>query len=437
VNPMKRSPAFALSGCMALSLAVLSIVPNAPMVAATVTIPTTVKMAWIFDSHVPTGALEADEVAENVGYVWGATAPEVPGGPAIHDAYVDWQQGYCPGGGYSLTCPSGQPPSYPWLEKNHPDWVFWQVNSKGKPTVIAHGAGDPGPIVDFTNPSVRSFWFKTYIAPALRAGFDGVSWDHSTPYNSYGAAGHFNARHRFVRQFTGYTEDPGYAKAEANALNKFLQMARAVKASAAFTTTVFDSCTERHTASWYAPLKYVQTVFDEAGYTNWGDKKYPWLTASSGPACRNEWLAKTKRYIFLQKQGKSVVLVNEIPMNLTPDETDNNPQVRALMQWALANYFLVKSTHTYFWFGTRQAYGYPAVMQPEELVTLGSASGPMHAESCAYVRTYTQGMAVVNPSPHRACRVVFPSGKYKDLYGHHLNASTLGPHTGLVLQVVN
>jgi len=395
--------------------------------------PTTISMAWVFDQHVPIDQVQADEAAQNVGFVWGAIAPETAGGTAAHYFYLSWQQGFCPNNGLSLSCPSGAPPSLPWLRAHHPDWILWQANAKGRPTVPARSPSDPGPIVDFTNPAVQKYWVDNLIRPALRAGYAGVSWDHSIPYNAYRAVGHYNTKRQFVRLYNGDTEQPAYAAAQASAVSRMLLMAQAIRPSAQFASSVSNACDYPHQSDWFEALQHVQIVFDEAGYTNWGDSKYPWVTASSAASCRNQWLERTEAYIKLQKEGKSLILDNEIPMALSPDETKTNMQVRALMQWSLANYLLVKYSHTYFWFGTLQRYGYPLVLQPEELVDLGTPVGDMRAEENVYVRRYSKGMAVVNPSAHRSLTITLPKAKYETLYGRVIDSATLAPHSGLIL----
>jgi hypothetical protein len=401
-------------------------------------IPTTVQMAWVFDSQIPAADIVADEQGQNVGYVWGASAAELAGGTALHDRYSTWEQGYCPAGGLSLTCPTGGPPSYPWVKKNHPDWILWQANAKGKPTVIAHDKGDPGPILDFTNPAVQSFWASQIIAPALTAGYSGIAWDHSVPYNTYGAVGHYNTHGKFVKQYSGVADDPKYAMAQTKAYAALLAKAQAISPTASFTTSISDFCDYTNLSDWLLPIEDSKIVFDEAGYTNWGDKKYPWITATGAPSCKNRWLAQTQEFIALQKQGKYLVLDDQVPMPVTPNQTVTDPTLRAMMQWALANYLLVKYTHTYFWFGQTQTYGNEIAIQPEELINLGSAKRDMKAEgkgpNLVYVRTYSGGMAIVNPGPHNTATFTLPLNKYKTLYSEDVNSVTLGPHSGIVLE---
>jgi hypothetical protein len=74
---------------------------------------------------------------------------------------------------------------------------------------------------------------------------------------------------------------------------------------------------------------------------------------------------------------------------------------------------------------------------PEYKIAIGSATGSMKAGQGAYSRTFTNGLAIVNPN---ANSVTFdlPSGTYETVDGHVEGpAVTLGPSTGLILLKAN
>jgi Hypothetical glycosyl hydrolase family 15 len=393
-----------------------------------------VASALIFDYKIPADRVVAAEKSAHVGYLWGASAPERPGGRARHDYYVAWAQGWCPGRGLRAEgkCPRGGPPSFPWLKAHHPNWILWKVNSRGVPTAPASSTWDPGPIVDFTNPAVQKYWMVHYIAPYLKAGFDGIAWDHTIAYNPYGAAGHFDPRHRFIRQYSGSTADMRWDRAQTRALGDLLQRARSIDPKVQFAQVAPFDCYYLPTAMLFLPLRYLDTVGDEEGYTWWGDPK-PWITSSPGTYCNNRWLDKTTSYIRLQKAGKHLVLINAAPVHVYPYITDTNRKARAVLEWALANYLLVKYSHTYFWFGGNQQYGYPIFEQREDLADVGRATGDTRPYQGVYARWFTKGMALVNPSPFEPFTATLQRGEYEDLYGQYVNRVTMRPHSGLVL----
>jgi Hypothetical glycosyl hydrolase family 15 len=394
---------------------------------------TSVASALIFDYKIPPDNEIAAEERGHVGYVWGADSPEVPGGSAIHMHYVAWAQGFCPNVGIYGKCPNGGPPSFPWLRKYHPSWILWQTNNQGVPISPARSRGDPGPIVDFTNPAVRRYWFIHYVKPSLGLGFNGIAWDNPLVDNTYGAVGHFDSHHHFMRQFTGNMSDVRWAKAQVRALGAFLRLSRAVDPGAQFAFNANFDCTYVRESLWLLLLRYVDTVVDEQGYTNWGEGGINWLTSSPGPYCINRWLSKTKTFIAMQKAGKSLVLINAEPYIVHPFMTDTDPTARADLEWSLANYFLVKYSHTYFWFGGSQQYGYPVFQQREEMVNLGRPLGDMRPGQGVYVRWFSKGVALVNPSPSEPFTVTLQTGRYEDLYGQRVNRVTMPAHSGLVL----
>jgi hypothetical protein len=125
--------------------------------------------------------------------------------------------------------------------------------------------------------------------------------------------------------------------------------------------------------------------------------------------------------------------MNAEPYTVHRYMTDWNPAARADFEWAMANYLLVKYSHTYFWFGGSQQYGYAVFTQREQLADLGQPFGDMHQFQGIYVRWFSKGMALVNPDPKSSFTVTLHQGRYKDLYGQNVDAVTLAPHSGLVL----
>jgi hypothetical protein len=126
-------------------------------------------------------------------------------------------------------------------------------------------------------------------------------------------------------------------------------------------------------------------------------------------------------------------LINEEPYPVHPYMTGSNPSARADLEWALANYFMVRYSHTYFWFGGTQQYGYSVFEQREEAVQLGQPVGDMRPAQGVFARSFTKGMALVNPSATTAFSVSLKTGKYEDLYGHRVNQVRMSAHSGIVL----
>jgi hypothetical protein len=94
-----------------------------------------------------------------------------------------------------------------------------------------------------------------YIGPYLRLGFDGVAWDNPMVYNAYGAVGHFDAAHHFVRQYNGGLQDPAWDRAQTRALGAFLRLSRAINPRTQFALNASFDCLYAPMATWNLPLR--------------------------------------------------------------------------------------------------------------------------------------------------------------------------------------
>src|SRR5437764_987280 len=82
-----------------------------------------------------------------------------------------------------------------------------------------------------------------------------------------------------------------------------------------------------------------------------------------------------------------------------------------------------------------QEYGYLQI-RPEYAAPIGSPTNAYYASQNVYMRDFTGGLVIVNPSSSTQYTVSLPSGKYKDLYGNTIGTSyTLPVHSGVVLQL--
>jgi hypothetical protein len=134
--------------------------------------------------------------------------------------------------------------------------------------------------------------------------------------------------------------------------------------------------------------------------------------------------------------GEGLFIVNPESYNVTAYMTDTNSQARFDLQWSLANYLLIKYSHTYFrWGGHTGQYGYPVVPQNEyqTVQAIGSPTDDFYASQHVYLRDFSNGLAVVNPSRTTSYTVSFPVGTYQDLYGNAITTVSMPAHSGLVL----
>ena len=349
-----------------------------------------------------------------VDYVWGAVGDpgDIPGGSAWHETYFPWGRD-----------PQLRPISW-WLA-NHPTWVMYTADGHTPATL----GGQPSPILDTTNPQVQA-WIERQEEALLASGFDGISWDNGVSYNAGSAVGHFDANGQWVQQYSGDPGDSAYANAQAAA---FAAVTTAIKSAYPNTSDTLNQpfgCD----SVWSLPLaSTTDMLLDEQGFTNYGNATTPYVSTAPGDGCRNDWLQRVQEYVRLQKNlGKGLVLLNEEPYPVRSYMTDTNHRARADLQWALANYLLVKYSHTYFWWGGVQQYGGAPLLEHEYTAPVGSPVGDVHPAEGVYMRDYTHGLAIVNPDPTRRVTVTLPSG-YRDLYGEPVARLAMPPHSGIVL----
>jgi len=128
---------------------------------------------------------------------------------------------------------------------------------------------------------------------------------------------------------------------------------------------------------------------------------------------------------FLDANGKGFVSINEMPEAFAKVS-------QAEKQRALANYLLVKGQLSYITICGIQEYN-SLLITPEYSAAIGHALGPMYQSQGVYMRDFSNGKAIVNPSSYDTFNIILPSGMYQDLYGNNLDTLTLDPQSGIVL----
>jgi hypothetical protein len=170
----------------------------------------------------------------------------------------------------------------------------------------------------------------------------------------------------------------------------------------------------------YALYQYMDVDSDERGFSNWGFAPDNYLTGS-------DWLANTLALQKLAAMGRGLFSINQEPEGFADISTDE-------VQWVLANYLLVRGTSSFVYLCGVQQYGY-LFWRPEYDAHIGMPATAMIASQHVYMRTYTHGLALVNPSASQTYSVEVGPNRYHDLYGTSLarGTVTLQPHTGIVL----
>lgn len=348
-----------------------------------------------------------------VDYVWGAVGNpgDVPGATTRYGTYSPW-------GRDSHDRPLA------WFVAHHPTWVMYTADRRTPARLF----GDPSPVLDTTNPQVQ-VWIESQEAAQLASGFDGISWDNGVVYNVGHAVGHYDAVGQWIQLYSSAETDSTYAHAQVAAYAAVTSAINSAYPNATETLNQPFHCD----AVWSLPLASTDMILDEEGFTNYGNASTPYVSTAPGDGCSNDWLQRVQEYVRLQKNlGKGLVLLNEEPYPVSSYMTDTNHRARTDLQWALANYLLVKYSHTYFWWGGVQQYGGAPPVEHEYAARVGSPVGDVHPAEGVFMREYTNGLAIVNPDPAHTVTIRLPRG-YRNLYGESVASLTMPPHSGNVL----
>jgi hypothetical protein len=344
--------------------------------------------------------------AGKVDFVWASQYPTQPA--QVYNTYY-YPYDREPDGGHDIN----------WFLQNHPDWIEYQCDK----TTIAYEFGAPNPPLDITNPAVLSYIETTYLAPNLQlgTGYQGIAFDNPS-FGNDGAwtgmrCGHFDTSGNWVAQFNATSDDPAYRQA-------IIQWAQSMRS---WIHTHFPAATMGVNFSYAfgfpsdsdTLLSNIDIDCDESGFTN-GNNGPPWFYTDE------QWLAKMQSLQRFLSPGHELFSINQEPIPFT-ELTDDQ------VQWALANYLLIKNNASYLNISGYQEFG-DIYIRPEYAAPIGHATNSMYLSQQVYMRDFSNGLSIVNPSSSQAITISLPANTYKDLYGNTINPPiTLPIHTGLVL----
>jgi|GEM_PF-724748 len=353
------------------------------------------------------------QMAGKVDYVWGTEWAGTPAGDAYYTMYIPYDSD-------EDTTDYPQAHNLSWFKTNHPDWIEYKCDKK----TVAFEFGDTNAVpLDFTNPAVLNYYEQTYIIPALQpgGGYNGIAFDQLNFENAGDwtgqRCGHFDTNGNWVAQFNGTADDPAYRQAIitwAQIMHQWIHTNFPQATMAVNFSYDFDYPIDTQTL-----LSNVDIDDDEQGFTN-GNNAPPWYYADG------QWLEKAQflqQYLANGQHGWFTV--NQEPVAF-------NQVTNAQVQWVLANYMLLKNNASYFYIAGYQQYG-SLNIRPEYSAQVGYALGPFYSSQNVYMRDYSNGKAIVNPSSTQTYTVTLPTGVYQDLYGNQLNQVTLAPISGIVL----
>jgi hypothetical protein len=220
-----------------------------------------------------------------------------------------------------------------------------------------------------------------------------------------------------VRQYTGQTDDPAFRHDVLGWEAATYQHVHQYSKTATMQVNVVYQFGEPNADN----LKLMTTtdlLFDERGFTNYGSLD---RHVSTPP----EWQGIIKALQYVESKGLCYMTNGE-----EPGPSKQISQADRL--WVLANYLLVKNRCTYVYMTAQQGYG-DLIVFPEYSVAIGHATGAMTKTQGAWERTFSGGLALVNPY-NATATVSLPPGNYVDVNGNVVTSPVvMTRQTGLIL----
>ena len=420
-----------------------------------------------------------------VDIVWGAASPSPSSIYNLHYYPFERDQGK------DAQAPDGTGTiNVAWFYKYHPDWIEYTCGAANTTEVAAYGdpfalapndphatsttdiafeyyydpttktyGSPPGGYVplDIANPAVLQFMFDRYLQPAIAAGYQGIAFDNVTLRNPFHRCGHFTLAGQWVQQYSGSNLiDNQYMTDVLNWASWMFTRLHAINASVvmnfSYPNSIVNNAQGNNLPQMQQLLQYMDVQLPEGGF-------------SGDPGVAN-WTNLINFEQYAQAKGTAVFLIDyfeEGPPVYPTGGVATPADLQAHSQWTLANYLLLKETHTYFTLtsdgddaslvGVRATLSW---IRPEYTAAnvIGHAIPPVNTPStpcgisrssvvsdptapyCSqgvYMRDYSNGKAIVNPDPNNSYTITLPSG-YTDLYGNAVPTSlTLAPDSGIVM----
>ncbi len=360
-------------------------------------------------------AHDANALSTKVAYVYGGYFADWNFGfypPVTHlDGYIPFDNDP-----YPQTIPGHSLADW---QASHPDWIVYQCDGK---TPAYYGSGNTSVPLDFSNPAVRA-WQLQQAEPLLRQGAAGLSIDDFTFANFASRCGVYrNGRWTLLGYPGTWQDNARYAGDMLGWLQDVRSQLLQRFPTKTLTVNLAPSVSGLDNVQRVIP--YIDMDFDEAGFTAYGGHR---LTGSA-------WQQEVAALEQLNTAGKAFVVTGIV--NAADDPSVSHDQIN----WALANYLLVKDSrsYTYIYAGNGSGFsgspsGYGTFYdRPEYHIPIGHATSDRYQQQGVPARQYSGGLSLVNPSDTQT-HVVQLDHSYTDMYGQSYTAVTLAPGTGIVL----
>jgi hypothetical protein len=159
-----------------------------------------------------------------------------------------------------------------------------------------------------------------------------------------------------------------------------------------------------------------------------GGNAQGWVRGASEPITNfpsvANWKQEVDMLVDAGGRGKSVLTMTKVwGVSASQDQID------AVHRFTLATFMLGTDGKQYFDFSSNSTDGAVVPDHPYDHVDVGQPAGAYSVKSNVYVRSFTKGVAVVNPSKSNTYTYAL-GGTYKNLQGQWVSSVTLPPDTG-------
>jgi hypothetical protein len=357
-----------------------------------------VPFAQIFDSRVKDASVYQQQ-GNKFYFIWGATKPDPIEGVTISKYFPSYRN---PERQFDIE----------WYKKNHPDWIMYKEDKVTPAYGYIYDYGGLVPL-DVSNPEVREFYLKEFMLPAIKQGYKVVAMDNVDLGNWPGAVGKYE-KGKWVQLYTGKKNDTtfqenmiGWMRYLTENLNPLgVQVAANIKANSAPNDVVLRM------------MHSVNIWLDENGFTHTGKN----ITGSN-------W---QRQFDYLKEIApiKGYISINQVEGAVEKADP-------AQIEWVIANFLLTRGPQSLLAitpFIDKKAIYQEFHYRPEMNVNIGSPVDNAVQQQKAWIRKFTKGVVVVNPSAAETVTITLPRGKWKTISGQiKQSALQVPPASGFVL----
>ena len=252
--------------------------PNPPGIPDTTS---GIHIAQVFNFNIHPATAE-----RGVDFVWGSQYPSGPG-RTYNTYYVTFDSDS------TGSSPNVSVESTAWFTAHMPTAVEYACD---RVTPAYESTSDSLTPLDIADPAVQQWQWTLEVLPGLAGGWPGIAFDNLALANGASGpprCGHYDSNGQWVSQYSGKLYDAAYISDVIAWARQMRARIHAFKAADTFVGN-FSYDTGLPAASNLALMELFDVIFDERGFSEWGERSYPTLS---------EWTAIVHAIDVVQAAG--------------------------------------------------------------------------------------------------------------------------------------